>query len=246
MNCRRMRLGMYYDALIKKMKDLEHRIEVDYQRLCTSHPEWDPLKDARLASVTMLGYALVQAWLGIGFLREMLDDAWWTNNTLFGHDLPLKKRTPLMAHFATLVRHGFGTAVFARLEAPFRIFLRELDAQACNGSSAGFQSVYRCLLGPNHLDLGMEEKDTALELLEFFRLIRNTIHNDGLHWSNDGKDQPVTYRGQQYTFQHNVPIDFISWELLLTISDDARHLLIQTISHDKIARMSHVEDPRAV
>ncbi len=240
------KLGMPIDILINKLKELERRTTLDSERLITEHPKWHPLEDARLASVTMLGYAFTQACLGMYFLREMLYDAWWTNNTLFSATLPLNERAALTAHFEPLVKHGFGTAVYARLETPFRIFLRSLDAQACRGATDAFKSVYECLLGSNHLDLGENEKKTARQLLDFIRLVRNTNHNDGVYFSKDGSDQTVIYRGQPYTFQHNTPMDFVSWKLLLTISDDARHLLVQTISHTKIARMSHVEDPRAV
>ena len=72
---------------------------------------------------------------------------------------------------------------------------------------------------------------------------RNLIHNDGVYFDKDSNDRIIVYRSKQYSFYHGKPVDFVAWELLLTLADDLRRLMIQVISHKGIASQSQVTDP---
>ena len=61
---------------------------------------------------------------------------------------------------------------------------------------------------------------TALQelapLFELIRLVRNTIHNNGVHRTQSGKDDTVVYAGRKFEFMHGQQLtwmgeDFLSW-----------------------------------
>jgi hypothetical protein len=87
------------------------------------------------------------------------------------------------------------------------------------------------------------DRQSADQLLDLVRPLRNLIHNDGVYFDEDGNDKTVTYRGVEYWFHHGQPVAFVYWSLLLSLADDSRQLLTQVVSHPRIAGLSQVTDP---
>jgi hypothetical protein len=56
--------------------------------------------------------------------------------------------------------------------------------------------------------LDLQEYKQYKELLDLLRHIRNTIHNNGVHFHSDGKDKSVSYNGRQYKFEIGNPVEF--------------------------------------
>jgi len=134
-------------------------------------------------------------------------------------------------------------SLFTLIESSFRIFLRAVDPTACRGATTAFDSIHKSLLGSKQVNFPTADRQSAEELLDFVRLVRNLIHNDGVYFDEDGNDKAVTYRGVQYRFYHGKPVDFIYWDLLLNLANDIRRLLVKVISYPKIAIQSQVADP---
>ena len=85
-----------------------------------------------------------------------------------------------------------------------------------------------------------------MDLLDLLRLVRNTIHNNGVYFAPDGQDAVVTYKGITYHFYHGKAVDFASWDLLLEIADAVRQLLLDVIADQAVSGVpGQIADPFA-
>jgi len=176
-------------------------------------------------------------------LKLQLDDDWWDTNALCDPPLSSNERLLYTLQFENLLKFGFGTFLFMLVEMHFRVFLRALDPEACNGGTGSFRSIYETLLSPNQLDLPEDDRRHAFELLNLFRLLRNTMHNDGVYIASNGQDTVARYRGVDYPFVHGQPVNFVFWNLLLHIANDIRQLLYLVVSHPRILKVDEIADP---
>lgn len=237
------RLGMPGDVLIQRLQAIKEQAFNDTKQLTTANLSWNLQKDARLLSLGKFINVCERTQFGLYILGKMLDDDWYQSNMANETQQDPDYKMILTVEFEKSLKYGFGMSLFTLIESSFRIFLRAVDPTACKGATTTFDSIHKSLLGFKQLNFPAADKETIEALLVFLRLIRNLIHNDGVYFDEHGKDKTVTYRGVQYQFYHGKPVDFIYWDLLLTLSDDIRWLLVQVISHPRIANQSQVTDP---
>jgi hypothetical protein len=237
------RLGMRGDTLIQSLQVIKEQAFNDKQQLTAASPSWNPQKDARLLSLGKFINVCERTQFGLYILGKMLDDDWYQSNMENETQQDPDYKMILTVEFEKSLKYGFGMSLFTLIESSFRIFLRAVDPTACKEATTAFDSIHKSLLGSKRLNFPAANRQAAEELLDFVRLVRNLIHNDGVYFDEDGNDKTVTYRGVQYHFHHGKPVDFVYWDLLLTLADDIRRLLVQVISHPKIAAQSQVTDP---
>ena len=237
------RLGMRGDTLIQRLQVIKEQTFNDKQQLTAANPGWNPQKDARLLSLGKFINVCERTQFGLHILGSMLDDDWYQSNMENETQQDPEYKMILTVEFEKSLKYGFGMSLFTVIESSFRIFLRSIDPTACKGATTAFDSIHKCLLGSKHLNFPAVDRQAADELLEIVRLVRNLIHNDGVYFDEYGSDKTVIYRGVQYQFYHSKPVDFVYWDLLLTLVDDLRRLLIQVISHPRIVMQIQVTDP---
>lgn len=119
----------------------------------------------------------------------------------------------------------------------FRIYLRELDPNACNKGTAEFKSIYISIF--KKLDLHI------LEFLDLLRHIRNTIHNNGVYFHQDGQNKAVPYKGKQYMFDIGKPVKFRGGILnfLLGIMPDILIMIEDVVYSTDILSRNEIIDP---
>lgn len=213
--------------IVSRLESIQQKTFDDQKRLGGAHPTWEPQLDARFTAFSKLVNGLNSTKLSVIFIETCLQDhTWWRDNfpAITVHD-----RENNTHNFVLSAKHNFGMSLFILVENTLRIFLRAIDPAACSGGTEAFDSIYACLLR-SKLSISPPE---AFELLELVRLVRNTIHNDGVYRHKKGLDDAVTYKGVTYTFNNGKPINFVTWNFLLMIAEDIRDLLIQ-IASDKV------------
>jgi len=236
-------LRMDRNTIIQNLQMLKEQAFIDKQQLTADNPGWNPQKDARLLSLGKFINICDRTQFGLHILGKMSDPVWYIRNMENKTQLDPEYKKILTGEFATSLRYGFGMSLFTITESSFRIFLRAVDPAACKGATTAFDSIYKSLLGSKKLKFPAADRQAAEELLDFVRLVRNLIHNDGVYFDEDGNDKTVTYRGVQYRFYNGKPVNFIYWDLLLNLADDIRKLLVQVISNPKIVKQGQVADP---
>jgi hypothetical protein len=172
-----------------------------------------------------------------------LDDEWYQSNISHETQQDPEYKMILTIEWEKATKHRFGMSLFTITESSFRVFLRSIDSAACRGATSSFESIYKCLLGPKQLDFAAADQKLAEELLDFIRIIRNLIHNDGVFFDEKGKDKVANYRGSQYNLYNGKPVDFVTWKLLLDLANDIQRLLLLIISQPQIGSRSEVVDP---
>jgi len=129
-------------------------------------------------------------------------------------------------------QHLFGT-----IESTFRLIVRALEPTACKNGAGEFESIYKWLLKK----INLQQCNTFLHLL---RLIRNTVHNNGVYFHASGKNEQVSYNGVTYSFQQAHAIDFLTWPLYLdNLIPDVEALLLAVVEAPTVAAIARIEDP---
>jgi hypothetical protein len=88
-------------------------------------------------------------------------------------------------------------------------------------------------------------KENHREFIEFFALIRNTIHNNGVYL-NRKKQKPILYKSKIYHFEYGKPVDYYrAFEFLIfDLTPDVISMFQDIIlGSDKILSIPWIKDP---
>lgn len=232
-----------FDLLIARLEQIRHKIESEYNRLASAIPDctWN---DARITTFAHLGNIVDATNLAFTFMNEHLlplENSWWqeTHKPPFASFNDYHKSITINSFNNGFIKVGFVQNLFSILDSKFRIFLRELDPSAEKGATTEFYNIHVALKGK--ITSFPPDSD---ELIKVLRLIRNTIHNNGVYFNKKGNDEKVTYKSTTYEFCHSKPINFANWEWLIDRLDDVRQLLELVVSDPKIISIpTEVTDP---
>lgn len=204
--------------------DLTHRIG----RQAYERPEWIASVDARAAGLQGLLNVLRFAELSLVFVERHLSDAnWWTQ--LRGRQPSIREITLEYTAYSQGSKFGLFHLVASSFETTIRSLLRAVAPGVANDGRAEFKRVYDSLIRAH---LGFPKEDTAL--LDLVRLIRNTIHNEGLHRPPSSYAATVLFRGVRYEFLDSSSITFVTWEFVLDRIADLSELLDRVVRSDAI------------
>lgn len=191
-----------------------------------------PDTDARLAVFTKCAHVMNTAFIGFILIREeLLDPLWWQkhiseldNNTINRH----------IEDFELYIRSGFILNFFTSIESSFRIYCREVSPGSVNNGAGEFKCVYNHLFSKNILNLS-----NHISLLDLWRLIRNTKHNNGVFYPTNQKDVEIDYNGKKYRFEVGKQLSFLTWEFLLGIIPDTRDMLLAVVNSQSLVRIKN-------
>jgi len=206
--------------LVHKVQQVRDFAADEKEKLASAHPSWDVIRDARLTSFAKIINVLHSTQLALTFIgQNLLDPMWWASTSKTA--IPHTDANIYIREFDMFAKMGCVQFVFLSIESGFRILLRSIDSGACNGGTAEFKSVYECLLKTK-----LTSTPTySVELLDLLRYVRNTVHNNGVYYHKDGNDASVVYKGTTYNFLFSKPVDFVTWEFVLSLTEDVVKLL---------------------
>ena len=223
--------------LIEQLQAVRDCAADDKTAVIALYPFATPKHDARITAFSKFINVLNSVQLAFTFIsKHLLHKQWWDAIT----------RTPISDadkqvyanEFATFIKVGFVHAMFSSIESSLRLFLRALDPVACYGGMAEFKSIYDCLFSSK---LAAPPAD-GTELLDLLRLVRNTIHNNGVYFNPHSADVTLSWQGQTFEFRQGAPVDFVTWEFLIQVSDSLRILLRQVVGDTSLRNITVVID----
>ncbi|MEC7227284.1 MAG: hypothetical protein VXW00_10475 [Candidatus Latescibacterota bacterium] len=130
--------------------------------------------------------------------------------------------------------------MFLAVESSLRLFLRAIDPAACNGGMAEFKSIYECLFRSKLSAV----PSNGIALLDLLRLVRNTIHNNGVYFHPNGNDASITWDGETFEFKQGSPVDFVTWDFMIRVSEALRQLLREVVEDATLkAIAAEIDDP---
>jgi len=209
----------------------------DKHHLLAANPTWDDRRDGRVVLMNKFINTLNTCILSWTFAADyLLDGNWWDER--YPH-VPVTDRQIYRYEFWVSTRWTFIIALFSCFDSSFRVFLRHFDPSAESGRPISFVRVWKALRG--HL-AGRYVKTSRS--LDFLRMVRNTVHNNNVFIDPEGKNRQITYRGRRYRFRDGRPIRFVTWEVLLDLTDDLRRLTMLILTDRKLrAVTSPMKDP---
>jgi len=225
----------------KRVTFILNNIIEDKKAITSLYSSVDPKSDARITVFSKLVDVFRATELSFIFMSKFLMDISWWHRVC---QKPINNTVPqvYINGFNRFIKFGLVHGIFSCVESSIRIFLRALDTAACNCGLDNFKNIYECLLQSklsNPLPKGVE-------LLRLFRLIRNTIHNNGVYFHKNGKEYTIKWKGKTYEFKQDVPVRGITLDFILDTSDDVRLLLRSIVEDCKIKAISgEIRDPAA-
>jgi len=205
------------------------------------YSNFDPRKDARITTFSKMINLFTALQLSLNFVLKGLSklDVW----EIIIDEEPFPnsdQKLYYVGSFMQFIKIGFDQLLFSITDSSLRIFLRALDPNACDGGTNRFESIYKCLF-KSKLSICPSE---GIELLDLYRNSRNTIHNNGVYFNPKKQDIVVIWCGKPYEFKHATPINFVTWQHIVNISDAIQSLLYTVITDKNLRAVNHeIKDP---
>lgn len=226
-----------YTPLLGAIRSTSQQLEDSRRRVTHAHPSWAGPCDARLTVFAKLANTLRAAELSLMFLEaELADPNWW----IMRHSLTLQGKEFTYVHMAysQFAKGGFLQFAFSAADSGFRLLVRAIDSDACSGGTANFQSVAHWLFEQ------LSAPPPNVELVDMLRILRNTIHNEGVYFDRRVPDRVIVYRGAEYRFRNGEPIEFGTWAFLIQLIGDWFVLIEHVVSDARIASIpGRIVDP---
>jgi hypothetical protein len=228
--------------LTNRVREIRTFCITDFSVLVNSY-HWDTNKDLRLTSIKRL--ARIMTGLNVSFQYLSYSDQ---NAVLTGIRLPLEENIEIEQYLIpnkVFLKIGFSSSLFFVVEGVLKSYLQFLDEKTYK-ELKGIRNICNCLLDEK---LVWEVVRFDCQVFDFLRLIRNTLHSNGVHYSQSSKERNVTinYKEKSYSFIEGARINFVTWDLLLDITNDMRTLLFH-LSNNKTIReiKTLIPDPYAI
>lgn len=226
-------------SLIEQLQPVRDRAAEDKIAIAGLYQFASPDHDARITAFAKIINVLNSVQLAFTFAsKHLLHNAWW--DAIARSPIPDSDKNLYANEFANFIKVGFVHALFSSIESALRLFLRALDPAACNGGMAEFKSIYDCLFNSK---LASAPRDGG-QLLDLLRLVRNTIHNNGVYFSPHGGNSALTWQGDTFEFKQGIAVDFVTWEFLIRVSDSLRALLREIVEDANLHSITvEIDDP---
>jgi hypothetical protein len=152
-------------------------------------------------------------------------------------------RLVMINEFDHVMLVAYSQVLYSIMESKFRPFLMTAypDALERRKKRDIFHDVSECLLEETG-------KNRYKQLIWFFSLIRNTIHDNGKYWSKGMPCVCTKYKGTIFIFEHdkmvNLPGGAPKW-LLLYITPDVIDMMEDIILNTRLKEISFIPEPVA-
>lgn len=220
------------NAILSPVERVKDQIRSSIEKIREKWPEWEHGNDARWAWFTGAKKLLQTYQLGCVFIRDHLADAqWWKQRALDYDETQIPDH---MKEFNVFQTYGLSNGLFTITEESLRLIVRALDQNAGNQARDDFKNIYEYLLSCLSLNI---HKD----LFDLHRLIRNTIHTNGVFRPRNGQDQEIVFEGELFRFRDSQKIDFVNIELLLRMTSHYNAALMNIVSSGPVSELRRIE-----
>lgn len=218
-----------------KMEDLRAAAEKEWQSIIQDFPRWSAT-DARRWALSRFPTMFFMPVLGLCLRRTVLEDPrWWeAYSPGAGHLLFDRGRDEFDRHLKSKLLLDLAHNV----EHPFRVILKALDP---SNRATDFSAIYRDLLRANNPYL-KNVPPRWQEVLDLIRLSRNTVHNSWVHSPANQKNYSVTFKGVSYAFVVGNQLEFMSWDFLHDLAEEALRIMVAVVRDENVIALSAIPD----
>ncbi|QPJ65053.1 MAG: hypothetical protein G3M78_06480 [Candidatus Nitrohelix vancouverensis] len=205
-----------------------------------NNPSIDNRRDIRVLTFFKMSEVVTTARLGLVFIQtfkknpELLKDNPALQNSFDQHPMRFEE-------FERFIKATYIQNIFIILEASLRNFLRELSPHSCSKGTSSFKNIYEKLFKELQLNNPLREK--FFTVLDFWREIRNSVHNNFVYFSSKEESITISYKGLPFLFENGKPVSFLKWELLYLLTCDLEEIFIEIINQEAIKKIHLMIDP---
>lgn len=194
------------------------------------------VRSTKLYFILESEYLNSRDWFIDIYLKKWNQNWPYASNT--GSSVIFNTNTVIIDDYDQVIIAGYIQLLFSIIESRFRIFTTYLDPTACKKGTDSFKNIYQWFLKKLN-------KQQYLAILEFFLLLRNTIHNNGVYRNIKEPSKQVSYRDKIFTFEHGKPVllDNLFNLLFFELTPDLLHMINDIINSVDIIKIDYIEDP---
>ena len=218
---------------IEKIRDSFSNLKKDFSKKYSE-------KDVRVTIFSKIINVLNSAQLGSTFINQcLLNENWWIVTAK--KSISKKDREIYAKEYDMFLKLGLFQFTYSSIESSLRLMLKSLDLQACSNSTAEFKNIYNCFFKK----INLSNKENHIELLDLFRFIRNSIHNNGVYFHKSNQNVKLNYKNKEYSFIIGNKIDFATWDFTFELIKDIEIMLKEILGNSNITPISEIIDPFA-
>ncbi|MCA1753562.1 MAG: hypothetical protein LC641_02450 [Spirochaeta sp.] len=218
-------------ALVSVQQDSAHVLQFYSQ-------ETKSAVDARTTSLSKLESVLHACLLGMIFVGQHLTDPEWWDRSM-GTAPDDEHLEGYVSRYTEFTKIGLIQATFSSIESSIRLVLRSLSPDTYKRLRVDFRHICYYLID----EFMRDERQHYRAVTDIMRLIRNTVHNNGVFSPKSGRDVRIWYRDQIYAFEAEKVVNFADWQLLLQIIVDFSEFISRVMTQPVITELEHIEDP---
>ncbi len=177
--------------------------------------------------------------------RHLSNNRWWTTSAQSYNLKPpyVESRVPIIEGFKQFTLLGFFHFMFLSMESSIRLITKNMDSIQYEKMQGSFDKIYSWLISK----LNLPRK--YLRLMDLLRLIRNTIHNNGVYSlvpkkGKALKNKQKSWNGIKCIFpvNRNIIVDDF-WKLAFATLPDCLSMLQQIINSKDVSKIIYIQDP---
>jgi len=217
----------------RKIEQIAHSV-FDIKETVQSTNKWSD-NDARISIFNKIHNLMVSMNTGYYLINTYLQKKnWWKEHQkIEGVTDDAIKNT--VEEFEMFFRIGLVQNMSFIIESSFRIYVRAIDINACNGGKAEFKNIYEWLFK----NVKLQEYSPLFDL---WRNIRNTMHNNGLFMPANNKDQTIKYKSNTFKFEIGKPIDFVTTSFLVKVIPELLLAITMVISTSPVIDFEFIQE----
>lgn len=190
--------------------------------------------DLRLKFYYAPGNTLVSLFFHMSAIDSTIcKPLWWQSR--FNKNGPSELDAGAIKNFESYTKFSFLVFFFSQVETNFRKIINIVSPQFDPKRDKSFYSIYT-----EFFDKTGQKKFN--DLFHIMRLIRNTLHTNGVYISNEGKDVKYIWKGELYKFSHLKVVDFLTWDKFLYLVEEIFYVLKEIMSNPSIKSPSYIKD----
>jgi ferritin len=221
---------------LKMIYQLAQKCTTIINNLKASNPAWDDQKDLRLLFFIFMREGIQSYMLAESLSKKLVNPKWYKNNGMGGsltgdtaNDEKFMKDR--MFHHGVWTKASFYMGAFSEVETSLRQIAKKYDNGSCDNQN--ITTLVNNII--DSLGLSADYK----ELWKVFAYTRNTTHSGGFHTHKSG-NQSITYKGKQFDFIKDSPIDFLTPENLMFLLSEVIELMKDINSHPDIVGIAEL------
>ncbi len=190
-----------------------------------------PEKDIRISFFGLTGNVLHSLLLFlVATIQTIADPEWWKKS--YGRAELTDQDMAAIRNIESLSKHSFFVFFFSRIETIFRKTTNLVSPGFDTTGHKSFKLIYDKYLKV----LGL---NNYIELFDICRLVRNSIHTNGVYIGND---RSINWKGKSYNFVHRSAIDFMSADEIFYLYEELVESINDIVNSNYFNAKKFIED----